>query len=237
MLRTPVARMAEIEYPERDGKPIAETDTHRDVMADFLIYPLRERYDQQPTVYVSGNLLIYYQEGNPKASVAPDVFVVFGVPNQERRVYKVWEEGKAPDVVFELTSKKTRKEDWGDKRWLYEELGVQEYFLFDPMREYLKPPLQGFRLDGAYFVALEPEQLADGEWRLESQMLGLILQTKGRILRLYDPQEEQFLRNHSEEAKGRRAAEQRAATEAEARRAAEAEVARLRALLEDQQKM
>jgi Uma2 family endonuclease len=222
MLKTVSPRSAEIEYPESDGKPMAETDTHRDLMTHFLIEPLREWYRQQPTVYVSGNLLVYYQEGNPKAAVAPDVFVVFGVPKQTRRIYKLWEEGKAPDVVFELTSRKTRREDLSDKRLLYEELGVREYFLCDPLREYLKPPLQGFRLDGDYFVPLQPDRLPDGEWQLASEVLGLHLQTKENALRLYDPHTEQFLLTPSEEAK--------------ARRVAEAEIARLRVLLDQQNK-
>jgi Uma2 family endonuclease len=235
MLKMP-AKTAEIEYPERDGKPMAETDVHRDLMTHFLIEPLRERYRLEPNVYVSGNLLLYYQEGNPKAAVAPDVFVVFGVPKRTRRIYKLWEEGKAPDVVFELTSRKTRKDDLSEKRWLYEELGVQEYFLFDPLREYLQPPLQGFRLDGAYFTPLKPESLADDEWQLESRLLGLILKSEGDILRLYDPKAEQLLLTPSEEAKGRRAAEKRAAIETKARQAAEAEIARLRTLLDEQSK-
>jgi Uma2 family endonuclease len=234
MLKTISPPSAEIEYPSSDGKPMAETDAHRDLMTHFLIEPLRELYRQQSDVYVSGNLLLYYEEGNPKAAVAPDVFVVFGVPKQARRIYKLWEEGKAPHVVFELTSRKTRREDLSDKRLLYEELGVREYFLFDPLREYLKPPLQGFRLDGDYFVPLLAEQLPQGEWQLTSELLGLRLQTRGNALRLYDPRTKQFLLTPSEEAKARRAAEQQAAAEAEARQAAEAEIARLRALLDQQ---
>jgi Uma2 family endonuclease len=220
MLMTLPKTAEEIEYPDSDGKPMAESDTHRDVMADALIFPLKEYYRQRSDVYVTGNLLLYYQKGNPRVRVAPDVFVVFGVPNRERRTYKLWEEGKAPDVVFEITSKSTRKEDLRDKRYLYEEWGVQEYFLFDPLREYLKPPLQGFRLQRAYFIPLEPQPLPDDEWQLESKVLGLLLQTQDSMLRLYDPQTGQCLRTHREEA--------------DARRAAEAELARLRALLDQQ---
>lgn len=91
----------DVVYPETDGEPMAETDTHRDLMAEALIYPLKEYFRDQPDVYVSGNLLLYYEEGNPRASVAPDVFVVFGIPKGKRRIYKLWEEEKAPDVVVE----------------------------------------------------------------------------------------------------------------------------------------
>ena len=81
-----------IVYPERDGKPMAETDTHRDQIAD-LIYNLREWCRTDPDVYVSGTLLLYYEEGNPLASAALDVFVARGVHDHPRRTYKVWEEG------------------------------------------------------------------------------------------------------------------------------------------------
>ncbi len=133
-------------YPETDGKPMTETDLH----AQCLIY-LRTALDyyfrKDPNVYVSGNLMLYYEEGNPSASVSPDVFVVKGVSKKERRVYKLWEEGKSPDVVVELTSRSTRLEDLGNKRALYAEFGVAEYFIYDPHQEYLKPPLQGHRLE------------------------------------------------------------------------------------------
>jgi len=75
--------------------------------------------------------------------VPTDVFVVLGVPKGDRRTFKVWEEGKSPDVVFELTSDSTRREDLGLKRWLYSQLGVREYCLFDPLRQYWQPALRG----------------------------------------------------------------------------------------------
>jgi len=213
---------AEIEYPESNGKPMAETDTHRDQMADALIYPLKEWLRVRKDVYISGNLNLYYEEDNPKAVVAPDVFVVFDVPNRQRRIYRLWEEGKAPEVVFEITSTSTRLEDLRDKRYLYEELGVKEYFLFDPLREYLKPPLQGFRLAGEYYEPLVPQPDEAGEWKMSSAVLGLELHTRGNALRLFDPAADQYLRTYAEEA--------------EALRNAEAEIARLRRLLEERGK-
>jgi Uma2 family endonuclease len=220
MLKTALPE-TEIEYPESDGKPMAETDTHRVQMTDALIHPLKERYRGE-NVYVSGNLFFYYEEGNPRAVVAPDVFLVFGVSNQIRRTYKLWEEGQAPSVVFELTSKSTYEDDLSRKRLLYEELGVQEYFLFDPLHEYLRPPLQGYRLTGeGYYVPVLPRQLLNGEWQIGSEVLALLLETDHHNLRLYDPDKEEYLRTPEE-------------TEA-ALRNAEAEIERLRSLLNQQQ--
>lgn len=210
---------------------MAESDTHRMQMTDALIYPLTEWFRGRDDVYVSGNMFLYYKEGSPRAVVAPDVFVVFGVPNKARRVYKLWEEGQPPAVVFELTSKSTRRDDLVDKRFLYEELGVREYFLFDPLHEYLHPPLQGFRLDNHYYAPIAAEQLDDGRWRMVSQELNLALHTQGQNLRLFDAQANRYLLMPAEEAAARRAAEQRSLQETAARRAAEAEIARLRELL------
>lgn len=67
-----------IVYPTSDGKPMAETDIHRDLMTDF-IWMLKQHFKDKSNVYVSGNLLIYYEKGEPRKSISPDVFVVFGV--------------------------------------------------------------------------------------------------------------------------------------------------------------
>src|SRR5205807_1969709 len=113
-------------YPESDGKPMAETDVHYQLLVD-LRFALTNFFEAQPDVYVSGNLLLYYVEGNPKKCVAPDVFVVRGVAKGSRRIYKLWEEGRPPEVVIELSSRQTWREDVQLKWQLYAQLGVREY--------------------------------------------------------------------------------------------------------------
>ena len=75
--------VAEIHYPESDGEPMAETDLHRDWMFR-IIDILQQRFEGQQ-VYVSGNLLLYFVEGDPTKSVAPDTLVVKGVAPGHRR--------------------------------------------------------------------------------------------------------------------------------------------------------
>lgn len=140
-------------YPESDGKPMAETDLHRERM--FALIHLLQRYLAAQEAYVSGNLLVYFEEGNPRKSVAPDCFVVWGVPSHFRRTYKIWEEGIAPQIVFEISSKKTQREDYGAKMRLYAALGVEEYYIYDPTADYLDPPLAAFRLVGGGYVPME----------------------------------------------------------------------------------
>lgn len=180
----PLTTITDIHYPEGDGQPVAETEIHRDNLFN-LLFMLRHFFENDANVVVSGNLLIYYVEGNPRAVVAPDLFVVFGIPRRPRRVYKVWEEGKGPDVVIELTSASTRWEDLGSKKGLYEALGVKEYFLFDPFGEYLNPPLQGFQWTEEGYRPIRP--LSSGPLTLRSELLGLDLRAEGEWLRLIDP--------------------------------------------------
>jgi Uma2 family endonuclease len=217
---------------------MAETDLHRDDMTD-LIHTLKDYFARARRVYVSGNLLVYYEEGNCRKHVAPDVFMVRGVKKHDRENYLVWAEGRAPHLVIEITSKSTRREDQKKKRGIYRDiLKVTEYFLFDPKAEYLNPPLQGFRLVGGDYVLITP---IDG--RLPSQVLGLHLERDGTKLRLWDPATGQRLPTHQEaraaaehraEAADRRAEEQRQraeAAEAAQRRDAE-EIERLRREIE-----
>jgi len=213
---------------------MAETQRHGNQML-YNIGALTVYFRDRPDVYVAGNNFLYYKEGDPKARVSPDTYVVFGVGNQERDSYMVWKEGgKLPDVIFEVTSKKTRREDTDRKRPLYEQMRVSEYVLFDPTGDYLKPRLQGFRLEKGVYVPLE---LVDD--RLYSEQLGLYIVQQGDRMRFYDPRRDDWLPSFEEQAERAeqamlhaRQAECRAEQEARRADAAEAEVARLRAEIE-----
>lgn len=194
----PTALAPKIIYPETDGEPMAETDVHRKQLGTYLVDPLIEHFRDNPEIYVSGNLILYYEEGSPRKHTAPDVFVVKGVGDYDRRTYKLWEEEVAPCFIIEVTSTSTRRNDWREKRFLFEDLGVAEYFLFDPYGEYMKPPLQGFRLVEGYYQQLEPKQLATGELEFFSDQLQLVLRTVGSSLRLYDPDTDEVLRSLEE---------------------------------------
>ncbi|MFY9822992.1 MAG: Uma2 family endonuclease [Thermoanaerobaculia bacterium] len=171
----------EIYYPESDGKPMGETEHHRDEI-HALIWVLRQRYRDVPGVHVTGNLFLYYVQGDPRFVVCPDVFVVKGVSKHERRTYKLWEEGQIPCLVIEVTSDSTQGEDLHGKKDLYERLGVEEYILHDPFSEYLRPPLQGFRLEHGRYRRIEPA--LDGS--LSSRTTGVNFRSLDRDLHLID---------------------------------------------------
>lgn len=210
----------EIDYPDSDGAPMAESDPAR----DYLIYgveALSIYFQNRDDVYVSGNLFIYYKQGVPDAVVAPDVFVVFGVHKTKRRSYKVWEEGhKLPSFVLEVTSKTTQENDEEDKPKKYAQLGVEEYFQYDPTGDYLYPQLKGAQLVMGRYQPLAPVMLPDGVLSIRSQILGLDLRLLGRDLRFYDPQTGTRLLSYLEEAQARQQAQQALEQETQAQREA-----------------
>jgi len=224
----------EIYYPESDGKPMGETGFHIAVIFQ-LWQALRFFFRHTTDVYVGADMLFYYEEGEPTIFKVPDVFVAKGVSKAERRIYKLWEEKATPSVVFEVTSRSTRYEDVAEKKGLYEFLGVREYFLFDPLGEYLKPRFQGFRLVQGHYEPISPTK--DGI--LTSQELGVILRPDEAILRVIDlktgeeiPSLEE-LNDKTAEALDRAEVEaQRAEVEAQRADNAEAELEHLRAELE-----
>lgn len=170
----------EIEYPTSDGQPMAETTLHRIVMFD-LIGGLERRYAGVPDVWVGGNLFLCYEKGNPGACLAPDVLLAKGVSKWARPNYLLWEE-TPPSLIVEITSRKTRREDQRDKKSIYEKIGVEEYLLFDPYSEYLRPSLQGLRLERAIYQPIPPEP--DGS--LVSRSTGLIFRREGQRCRMID---------------------------------------------------
>ena len=228
----PPSQVADPLYPSSDGRPMAENTWQLRAMVDSISC-LRSHYGHRPDAFVGGDLLMYYERGNPARRVAPDVFVIFGVPDHHRMSYKLWEEGKAPDFVLEVASESAWREDVGRKRRLYAELGVREYWLFDLQAEFLSPSLQGLALRNGEYVEL-PERTENGVRVLRSLVLGLDLRREGGALRFRDPATREDLRTleeetaaHQQETKARQRAQ--AANRAAQARNAELEV-RVRAL-------
>ncbi|MFM7601964.1 MAG: Uma2 family endonuclease [Pseudanabaena sp.] len=163
-----------VEYPSSDNEPVAETYDHFYAIA-VLLEMLRQ-YLTGKHATVLGNQFLYYAQGFPRMRVAPDVMVIFDVAPGGRDNYKIWEEGQVPVVVFEITSPSTQFVDSGFKRDLYAQMGVLEYWLFDPKNEWVEGQLQGYRLRGE-----EYEPIADGQ----SLVLGLQLSIEDKKVALH----------------------------------------------------
>ncbi len=186
-----------IEYPDSDGQPMAESDFQRKPLA-YAAEVLDIHYQDRPDVYVSGNIFVYLQEGDPREVVSPDVFVVFGAEKRDRRTYKLWEEPKAPDFILEITSRSSRTKDQGSKLGLYQFLGVTEYFCYDPTGDYLDPPLVGYRLEAGRYVPIPAKEVTPEKIIVSSSVLGLDLLAMDREFRFVDPITGEALRNFAE---------------------------------------
>lgn len=174
-------------YPESDGKPMGETDYH--IKTIMMLHQILELFFKNSSdVRIFSDIMFYYEEGNPRKVVAPDVMVVKGVAQHLRRTFKVWEE-KVPDVVFEISSRKTWKEDLQKKYEIYQSLGVNEYYIFDPEYDHLKQePLIAYHSNGTSFEKMKIEQ-----GRVFSPALGLEIVDTGETLRLFDRDKGRFL--------------------------------------------
>jgi hypothetical protein len=165
---TAVLPSADIFYPSEDGEPLAESYVHLYAILTTLEVLKQYLAGQQATVLA--DQFLYYSQGLPSARVAPDVMVIFGVAPGGRDNYKIWDEGQVPSVIFEMTSKGTQDHDRTFKKTLYQQLGVQEYWLFDPKGEWIPGQLEGYRLHREDY-----EPITDGR----SQPLGLRLAPEG----------------------------------------------------------
>ena len=218
-----------IEYPSSDGKPMAESDFQYIPMTD-TIAALRNWFIDRADVYVAGDMLIYYRMNDNSIRVAPDVFVVFGAAgNHPRDSWLVWREGRAPDFVMEIASVGTWRQDAREKRDIYANMGVTEYWRFDPTGRCFSPALIGETLANGVYRVIPHDTDDAGILRRRSAVLGMdICSLPGRELRLYDPASGQWLLTPRESEEARRVAEAALRESEAARRAAEEEIRLLR---------
>lgn len=156
------------DLPDSDGEPM-ESPWH--VGSGVL---LKESYaaarGPMTDYYVGVNMFVYYswQQVRNQDFKGPDVYFVHGVDGQKaRRYWAIWdEEGRYPDVVLELLSSSTEREDLGNKRRIYEQtFRVKEYFCIAPQ----VARIIGWRLINDSYVALQTDERG---W-IWSESLGL----------------------------------------------------------------
>ncbi len=236
-------------YPSSDGTPVAETFIHLyailttlEVLKQYVEGSWSERQrGRQGTILA--NQFMYYVQGKPKARVAPDVMVIFDVVPGGRDNIKIWEEGEVPSVIFEITSASTQKQDRGLKKELYEQLGVTEYWLFDPKGEWVEGQLQGYRLgpvtvegeDTMHYTPIVDGRCAPLQLRIQAEgpVLGFYQEDTGEKLLLPAELAEALRHTATLLAEERRRAEQAVQQAEQERQRAERLAAKLRAMGED----
>ena len=220
-----------VEYPE--GRWTAPSVWHGHAVgqaASALHFLFRRRKE----VLVAMELVVYYERGNNKASLQPDVQVVFGVGRKgNRHSFKVWEEGKAPDFVLEVLSPSLAENEVRHRAMEYAAIGVREYWRLDPSGSLAGRPLEGYTASEGRCGTVEAVGRTGRGWWLRSRVLGLDMRG-GRdwgatVVIFRDPQTGELFDGRTGDT-GRwgriaenwaSAAEERAQEEANLRRAAE----------------
>lgn len=176
----------DIVYPSSDGEPLAESYTH--LYAILTTLEVLKQYLSGRQATVLADQFLYYNEGYPRMRVAPDVMVIFEVKPGGRDNYKIWEEGQVPQVIFEMTSEGTKNQDLEFKKRLYEQLGVYEYWLFDPRGEWIPQQLKGYRLEEDSYRLITDGRSEPLKLRLvvEGELIGFYREDNGEKLLIPD---------------------------------------------------
>ncbi|MBW4575866.1 MAG: Uma2 family endonuclease [Aphanothece sp. CMT-3BRIN-NPC111] len=214
-------------YPSADGEPVAETYDH--LYAILATLEVLKQYLATRQATVLANQFLYYAQGFPKLRTAPDVMVIFDVAPGGRDNYKIWEEGQVPVVIFEMTSQGTQDHDKGFKKTLYEQLGVQEYWLFDPKGEWIQEKLRGYRLRGDNYEPITDSRSEPLQLRLavEGKLIGFYKEGTGDKLLIPD----ELVQALQQETNARQQAEERAEQERQQRELAQQQMGEMEAML------
>ncbi len=172
----------EIIYPESDGQPMAD-NTEQFNWIVIIKENLERLFAGIVNVFIAGNLLWYPVQGSLQ-SMAPDVMVIFGRPKGKRGSYQQWlEENIHPQVVFEILSPSNKATEMSNKFLLYQQYGVEEYYIYYPQRV----ELSGFLRRGDVLEAIDQIQ----GW--VSPRLGIRFELTPDTLEIYRPDGEKFL--------------------------------------------
>lgn len=207
----------EIVYPESHDDDMGETNWHYALLA-HLWNALQLFFADKTDAYIAANMNLYYEQGRPEFYYTPDLMAAFGVANHNRGVYKLWEEKVFPQVVFEIASNRTWKDDLSEKVEAYGKLGAEEYYVLDS-QDFLPLPLMAYRRENGRLKLLRLE-----EDRVFSPRLGLEIMLTKDGFRFLDPNKQEFLPTLTDAQAEAQAAKIRAEAEA-----AKAKVETLRA--------
>ena len=219
----------DIYYPEGPPMPEGNLQTKRRMELAWALQHWYDRRGDDAGAWVCCDINVYYRKGDPRAVVAPDVAVAFGVDaaaQETEGTFRVWDSGAAPCWALEIASPTTVDVDLYEKPAKYAELGVAEYWRLDPTGgDLLDPPLQAERRVSGRWAAIEVTADAGGGLRGRSGVLGLDLCWQPPKLRLWDITAGAWLPDPDDEATARQAAEGRASAAEGRASAAEAELA------------
>ena len=194
---------AALDFDPFEPEPLPDAMIQNPYLFDFI--PILVAYydsNDRPDVFLDSNTFICYDRSNLNVRVGPDFYIAFGVDSRairQRALYLPWEAGKPPDLALEVASATTARHDITGKRDIYAQVGVPEYWRYDPTGGRLYgEPLAGERLVEGEYRPFELTTEPDGVLKGFSPTLGLSLCWDDARLYLYDPATGEYLRNYPE---------------------------------------
>ena len=166
------------------------------------------------TTIIMGDVYIAREPTSSNAGLFhPDLFIAFDVDPaacRERNGYVISEQGKPPDFVLEIGSRRTGHRDVNEKRDGYAALGIPEYWRFDNSGgRHHGAPLAGDLLVNGVYQPMPIEQLDARTHQGYSPALNLNLRWEDGNLGWYDPGTGLHIPTFSDEREARLRAEAR----------------------------
>ncbi len=220
----PRTERTEVVYPEEGDGPMARHPLQFDAMA-YAWASLDHHLENRSDVHIRLDMFVYYQEGLPEFRVTPNVFVAIGDFPAPEECYKVWEARVAPQFVLDVLWGPDAVPEVEEKREVYRQLGVEEYWRFDPFGGLLPEAADGARvlgerlMPGGWYAPIPP---GSSGWPL-SEVVGLEFREEGGLLRVWDSATNRPYLSYAESEKARKAFECQTEEERRRRRASERE--------------
>ena len=177
------------------------------------LHHLAQYLGNPDTTIVSGERYIILEPGAPADQrIYPDMLVSFNADPalyRQDNSYVISRQGKPPDLVMEIASRRTGGTDVEDKPARYAALGVSEYWRFDETGDFHGTKLAGDRLADGQYQPIAIEEIEEGIFQGYSAVLGLLIRWERGQLRWHDPATGQEIPTFEKEREGRMTAEAR----------------------------
>ena len=186
------------------------------------VHHLIQHFGNSETTLVAGEHYLTRIHTRSLAGVRyPDLLIAFDADPaayKQSNAYVISEQGKPPDFVLEIASRRTGREDVVEKRNDYAALGIPEYWRFDETGGFHGTRLAGDRLaaDGQY-QPVPIEEVAEGILQGYSRVLNLLLRWENGQLRWHDPATGRHIATFEDEREARLRAQEEVREEREAR--------------------
>ena len=225
--------------PEREPEDMTSFDH---LTLSGSVHHLVQHLAKPETTIVAGERYITREPGAPASErMAPDLLIAFQADPEAYREdngYVISVQGKPPDFVMEIASRRTGRRDVVQKRARYAALGIPEYWRFDETGEFHGTRLAGDRLVEGRYEAITIETVEDGILQGYSAVLNLFIRWVHGELGWHDPETGQHILRYSDlhnqvasEQEARESAESQATAAQTRADTAEAQVRELQAEL------